>query len=306
MDTQPPPGYYFDNSITSGDNYFKTCSPERPNCKSCIKKNGQINCLKCFTEDHYYALFDDDKTNAECRNTAPDTGYYLDINAGEYKKCYPTCETCFGSGSDEFNNCITCITDSNDFGIHIYAVDSSTCKCEYNFYYKIEDNHKIFTCTENEQCPNEENNEYPYLIINSQNIRQCVSNCPSDYPYIYNNQCYSHIPNGTSIRDDSSNNCEDNNVLTYDQCIINDYIKSTIPLSEISKAEKDYVNNYKTQYSNTAHNKDYTYNHVNIVRNNNDEYLLLIFENEKCIEKFTSEYGLGYTDLTDYTPKIKS
>ena len=307
LDTQPPPGNYFDNSITEGDNFFKPCSPERPNCKTCIKKNEEIYCIKCFTENRFYAFFEDDsKKNARCTNTIPDTGYYLDIKAGEYKKCYPSCETCFGTGSDEFNNCITCKTDSNDFGVNSYVVDSSTCKCKYNFYYKIESNQKIFTCTENEQCPNEVDNKYPYLIINSQNIRQCISNCPPDYPYIYNNQCYSHIPNGTSIMDDSSNNCEDNRILTYDQCIINDYIKSTIPLSEISKAEKDYVYNYKTQYSNTADNKDYTYNHVNLVRNNNDEYILLIFENEKCIEKFTSEYGLGYTDLTDYTPKIKT
>ena len=306
LDTQPPSGYYFYKLRHADDPYFVSCSTEKPNCKICIQNiedEPKIECRRCKTEEGYYALFDDDdltKKDATCLNTVPGDGYYLDKDAGEYKKCYPTCATCTRSGSDEFNNCDSCKN-----GFNIYAIDSSTCRCNYNFYYKKDsDNHKIFTCTENEKCPNEENNKYPYLMINSQNIRQCVTNCPSDYPYIYNYQCYNHIPNGTSLIDDSSYDCKDNK-LTYDQCIINDYIKSSIPLSDISKVEQDYVNNYRTQYNNAASN-DYTYNHVNIIRNNDNEYFLLIFENEKCIEKFTSEYGLGYTDLTDYSPKIKS
>ena len=302
---QPPDGYYFDKlRQDEDDQYFKEC--DISNCAICIQTitdsdpKSIITCKKCKVYEGFYALFSDEaKTNAECINYKPD-GYFLDIKAGEYKKCYPTCETCSKSGSDEFNNCDTCKS-----GFYNYVIDSSTCKCKYNFYYQKDDsNHKIFTCTENEKCPNEENNKYPYLIINSQNIRQCVSNCPSDYPYIYNYQCYNHIPNGTTLIEDSSINCEDDDI-TYDQCIVNDYIKSTVPLSDISKVEQDYINNYRTQYTNIGNN-DYTYNHVNIVRNNNDEYLLLIFENEKCIEKFISEYGLGYTDLSVFSSKIKS
>ena len=300
LDTQPPSGYYFDKDT----NTFKSCQDEGlNNCANCVKNIGitpaQIYCKRCI--DTYYAKFsDEEKTNAECVNTAPD-GYYLDDNAGECKKCYPTCETCSGSGTDEYNNCDTCKT-----GFNAYDIDSSTCKCEYNFYYKrdIITNYKTFTCTESLNCPNEIDNAYPYLIINSQNIRQCVERCPDDYPYIYNYQCYNHIPNGTTLIDDNSKNCEDNN-FAYDQCIINDYIESTVSLNDIPKVEKDYVNNYRTQYTNEINN-DLTYNHANIIRNSDNEYYLLIFENEKCIEKIISEYGLGYTDLTNYATKIKS
>ena len=302
LKNHPPEGYYFDKDTSK----FLLC-PNNPNnkCARCIQNlDGSIDCKRCKTNEGFYAYFEDDeKKNAECRNTVPDGGYFLDKKAGEYKKCYPSCATCSRSGSDEFNNCDTCKTDLE---IYKYSIDSSTCKCKYNFYYKkdSETNKKTFTCTENQKCPNEDDNKYPYLMINSQNIGQCVSNCPEDFPYIYNYQCYDHIPNGTSLVDDSLYDCEDDNV-NYDQCIINDYIKSSVPLSEISKVEKDYVNNYKNQYTNTG-TSDYTYNHANMVRNNDDEYLLLIFQNEKCVEKITSEYGLGYTDLTDYSSKIKS
>ena len=301
--TQPPEGFYYDK-IT--DNYFKPCSnAQNSKCSACIQNaDSTIYCKRCKTNEGFYAYFEDDeKTDAECRNTVPDGGYFLDKKAGEYKKCYPSCATCSRSGSDEFNNCDTC---KKDLEIYKYSIDSSTCKCKYNFYYKKNSitNKKIFTCTENQKCPDEDDNKYPYLLINSQNIGQCVANCPEDFPYTYNYQCYNHIPNGTSLVDDSLYDCEDDNV-NFDQCIINDYIKSSVPLNEISKVEKDYVNNYKNQYTNTG-TSDYTYNHANMVRNNDDEYLLLIFQNEQCVDKIKSEYGLGYTDLTDYSSKIKS
>ena len=298
QDLMPPVGYYYDKT----SNEFKECGINE--CATCTKNiDGTIFCKRCIVEHQYYAYFNnDEKTNAECLNHLPSEGYYLDEKAGEYKKCYPSCETCSRSGSDEYNNCDTC---KSSLDLSSYAVDSSTCKCRYNFYYKRDaNNKKIFTCTESRNCPNEDGNRYPYLIINSQNIRQCVSSCPPDYPYIYNYQCYNHIPNGTSLIEDSFYTCNDDQ-LNYDQCIVNDYIKSSVPLSEISKIENDYVNNYKAQYTNTE-TKDYTYNHVNMVRNNNDEYLLLVFQNEKCVEKFLTEYGLGYTDLTDYSSLIKS
>ena len=300
QDYNPPVGYYYDK-LTS-PNKFKECGINE--CATCIQISiDTIYCKRCIVEHHYYALFNDDaKTNCQCLNELPEGGYYLDEKAGEYKKCYPSCETCSRSGSDEFNNCDTCKTSLE---LSKYVVDGSTCKCKFNFYYKRDaNNKKVFTCTESSKCPNEVGNRYPYLLINSQNIRQCVSSCPSDYPYIYNYQCYNHIPNGTSLIDDSLYTCSDNELI-YDECIINDYIKSSVPLSQVSKIENDYVNNYKTQYTNNQ-NQDYTYNHVNMIRNNNDEYLLLVFQNEKCIEKFLNEYGLGYTDLTNYTSQIKS
>ena len=38
-------------------------------------------------------------------------GYYLDINAQIYKKCYEYCKYCYGEGNETINNCIECISN---------------------------------------------------------------------------------------------------------------------------------------------------------------------------------------------------
>ena len=293
LNTQPPEGYYFNEQI-EGETKFQPCNEH---CASCIKINQEINCKRCLTrfEPPYYAFFNEERTKAQCLSEISDIGYYLDKKAEEYKKCYPSCETCSRGGNDEFNNCDTCKENLEIYNYGAY----NTCKCAFNFYYLNGE----FKCTETKECPH----NYTYLIVNSQNIHQCVSSCPSKYPFKYNYQCYNHILNGTILNnDDSEYECSDADLLN-EQCVINDYFESSIPLSEMSKAQDDYVNNYRDQYTkNENSDEDFTYHHANIIKNNDNEYILLIFENEKCIEKVTAEYGLGYTDLTDYSSKIKS
>ena len=250
----PPDGYYFDNNrdpsylypITP---YFKNCN-NILTCLSCsqelVESGADYMCKKCDINNDYYALFenDDSKKYAKClQPTDSDipNDYFLDRDAGRYRKCYPTCETCSENGNDEHNNCDRCKS-----GFSEYVADPKTCKCEYNFYYQINSvtNTKTFQCTIDFDCPS----DYPYLIINSQNIRQCVSNCPSEYPYIYNMQCFNHKLNGTSFDDDSTEGIDDFDI-NNDQCIINDYITSTIDKEKIKNVTQDFVNNYITEYS---------------------------------------------------------
>ena len=306
----PPDGYYFNKNkdlsdVTDTSDYFKQCDPDNNNhCISCSQELVELNpqdksfCKKCDIANGYYALFDDDdsKKYAKCFENMPE-GYFLDSDAGRYRKCYPTCQTCSQSGNDEYNYCDSCKSDFTQ-----YIADSKTCKCEYNFYYEIDTvtNIKTFKCTSDFNCPT----NYPYLIINSQNIRQCIKNCPTDYSYIYNMQCFNHKLNGTSFDLNNNEGIDDFNI-EDNQCIINDYITSTIDKEHIKDVKQDYVNNYINEY-NILNGYDYTYNHANIIRNDNEEYLLIVFQNENCLNKVRNEYGLNFIDLTDYAPIIKS
>ena len=280
LDILPPDGYYFD----SGNSQFAECGV---GCLRCNKEqsNSEHYCKICDTINGHYALFenDDSQKYAKCLTEPPDNTYVLDQSAGRYRKCYATCATCTQVGNDEFNNCQTCKE-----GFQQYTGNQNTCKCEYNFYYKIvpNDNSQSFECTDSLSCPY----DYPYLLINSQNLRQCLQSCPEKYPYIYNNQCFDHKLNGT-IYDEGNLQGSDNDNINQDstQCIINDYITSTIPKDNIADAKIDYVINYLNEYSSNG-GYDYTYNHANLIRNDNDEYMLLIFQNENCFEKIKDEY----------------
>ena len=295
LDILPPDGYYFD----SGNSQFVACGE---GCLRCNEEhsNSEYYCKICDTINGHYALFEneDSRKYAKCLTAPPDNTYILDQSAGRYRKCYATCATCTQVGNDEFNNCQTCKE-----GFQQYTGNQNTCKCEYNFYYKIvpNDNSQSFECTDSLSCPK----DYPYLLINSQNLRQCLQSCPEKYPYIYNNQCFDHKLNGT-IYDEGNLQGSDNDNINQDstQCIINDYITSTIPKDNIADAKNDYVINYLNEYSSNG-GYDYTYNHANLIRNDNDEYMLLIFQNENCFEKIKDEYGLSFVDLTEYTNEIK-
>ena len=302
LDTLPPKDYYFD----SENNRFEKCEIGCFRCNQEQKLKSQYFCKTCDTSQGYYALFEDDdsKKYAQCLQYPLQDNYenyILDEPAGRYRKCYASCASCTQGGNDEFNNCDSC---KESLGVKPYTVNPTTCKCEYNFYYKIDpnDNSQSFTCTESLSCPS----DYPYLLINSQNIRQCLQSCPQESPYIYNNQCFDHKLNGT-IYDEETKQGSDNNTINTDstQCIINDYITSTIPKDDIEKAKNDYVINYINEYSSNG-GYDYTYNHANLIRNDNDEYMLLIFQNENCFKKIKDEYGLNFVDLTEYSKEIKN
>ena len=110
--------------------------------------------------------------------------------------------------------------------------------------------------------------------------------------------------NGTSYEEGSIEGSDANNI-DNTQCIINDYITSPVAKDDITKVTKDYVVNYISEYTNSI-NHDYTYNHANLIRNDDEEYILLIFQNDNCLKKITDEYGLNFIDLTEYASTIKS
>ena len=82
--------------------------------KSCLNNGFEYEYKNiCYHECpiNAYPLFYDDKDiineSKECFDQAPQ-GYYLDINAKSYKKCYELCKSCYGEGNETYNNCIEC------------------------------------------------------------------------------------------------------------------------------------------------------------------------------------------------------
>ena len=183
LDLLPPEGFYFDKKTSSSDNdysvnpYFKPCDG---NCLKCdqdlVESNEEFFCKICDINNKYYALFenDDSKKYAKCLNEEDEfpENYFLDKDAGRYRKCYSSCKTCSQSGDELNNNCDICKE-----GLNKYIINQKTCKCDYNFYYKLDsnNNNNSFKCTEDISCPN----DYQYLIINSLNIRAIIANMSS-------------------------------------------------------------------------------------------------------------------------------
>ena len=128
---------------------------------SCLTCNNNKTCLTC--NDGYY--FREDKIlNELCLNSTP-IEYYLDPIAKLYKKCYKTCSTCFGEGSEAENKCITCKS-----GLKKYSYDSTKCTDDINncnTFWKINSTNNV-QCIE--QCDD-------FIILKGENKNQCVENC---------------------------------------------------------------------------------------------------------------------------------
>ena len=127
-------------------------------------------------------------------------GYYLDTIDNRYKPCYPSCKECYGSGDEDNNNCIECISDYK----FITKTSFNNCymKCD-NYYYFNNSNNYI--CTPKKECPN----DYNKLI---EEKSECIDNCTKDdiYIYEYNNQCYQFCPDQTFVTSDNVYLCQQN------------------------------------------------------------------------------------------------
>ena len=77
----------------------------------------------------------------------PPKGYYLDSQNQTYKKCYNSCQYCYGEGNETMNNCKECISNYLFLNEMEYKTNCYQ-KCDY-FYYLDESNK--YHC--NETCP---------------------------------------------------------------------------------------------------------------------------------------------------------
>ena len=132
------------------------CKCELEKCRHCppVALSKEL-CTEC--NDDYYQIENDPSNIGEYINCYHDPlGYYLDIVASLYKKCYNSCKACEIKGNDKTHNCLNC---SKDFVIKVEKNNYINCNknCSYYHYF---DNEKLYYCTDNFSCPE----EYPNLI----------------------------------------------------------------------------------------------------------------------------------------------
>ncbi len=248
-------GYYYNhtsNSMLKCPDYCIDCSEE-----SVSEGN---KCLHC-NNNTFYFTFEDEVNNLyfNCfNNQTKERDWYFDYPSKLYKKCYSACNNCTIGGNSSKHNCN--LNECKDEFI-IDRDDKSQCSCEYYHYIDSNDNyHCMYPCQGN----------YNYLIREK---NQCVNNCLlTDYPYIYNYQCYKKCPNGTSILGNNIYICEDNN-----KCSINN--EYTEFNSELIYYElKKIVEKYNEEYS-------ISNSHIKTIKNKNENFNLILYKNEECANK---------------------
>ena len=179
---------------------YETCGscyghgiPKYHNCKTCaVDSNG--NYLYHFTyQQNTSCIPESEKPN----------GSYLDEEDNKYKQCHNYCLTCSKGGTDEVNNCDSCITTRHFF---IDQIEQKNCilpkEAPNNTYLNTENDTYLYchkNCFYCNKAGTDENN----------NCETCIDG----YHFIYNHtgQC---IKEGTQPDDTYLDNCTD----TYRKC----------------------------------------------------------------------------------------
>ena len=187
----------------NNNNYNSTLKLRRQlieNETICLK-NDEIGkkfslCIECNKLDGYYPIINEYKENkiydryVECYNekTKPHNIYFnKDLRA--FERCYKSCETCFGYGDMNNNNCSSC-KEGYIYKPGIANTKNCVKKCKYYYYYTLTG---IYLCTENYYCPNEAN-----LVI--EDLNKCVNDCnlEKEYKFQYNGECLKSCPENTT------------------------------------------------------------------------------------------------------------
>ena len=181
-----------------------------------------FECLDACLPSHPYSIHDTSQCIPKCRNT--DYPYLVN---GE---CYSNCES--------FPNTIS--TNIQPFEKD-YEFAEETCRCVNLWYFN--------TKTKSNVCPDDSNKkefckdftEYDEkLNFLVKSTKQCVTSCPSDYPYSFNDECFHSCEEANSIflynvkQEGDSTICICNNLWKYET--IND-IKKKVCLDEANCPE---------------------------------------------------------------------
>ena len=245
--------------------------------KLCSEKGKIYSGRECICDENsgYYSINSEYARN-KCykKNEMPKNVYYDNITK-TYKICFQTCATCLKGGSYNENNCLTC---SSNY-VKEPENNSSNCvdNCK-NFYYY--DSLNKYTCTEDEQCPNEAG-----LII--RNKYKCISNCIDDdiYQYQYNGECLSSCPINTEPNE--MNICQINNIATCSTTDFDLNLDETIKQENVQLVAKNYAKEFY-----------YTVNHISKFISQN--FTMILYKNSSCID----ELNLNITKI-EYDSCIK-
>ena len=185
--------FYQKNNTNFQQLDISICSCENEKCSMCSNtsiKNNQ--CISCNYNYSYYPILNDSNNIYPYINCYQNLdGYYLDINASLYKRCFHSCITCDIEGDKESHNCIEC-SDKYNFELNKNNYINCYDKCEFYFYFDKKANK--YYCTPKQKCPD----KYNKLKLNN---KECIEDCKRDsiYKYEFRNQCYFKCPDNTEL-----------------------------------------------------------------------------------------------------------
>ena len=146
-------------------------------------------------------------TNEECIYEQP-REYYFDSYDNLYKKCFNSCDLCFGEGNITNNNCIKCKPNYAFFKESEFINDTNCYEiCNYYYYF---DESNIYHCTIDNLCPE----EYNKLIISKNKcVKKCENNNNDDDK---SNVCYEFDINEINNNTEMLNKIKENILSSYD------------------------------------------------------------------------------------------
>ena len=228
-------------------------------CKEIGKIYSEGKCI-CDIYNDYYSINSKSSENKCYKKSELPKNLYLNDTTKVYEVCYKTCETCNKGGNYSENNCLTCASNY----IKESEKNSLNCveKCKYLYYYNSLNQ---YSCTEDEQCPNESS-----LIIRQK--KKCINKCSNDDTYIfqYNGQCLISCPVNTEPKE--LNICQESNVATCSSSDFKLNLEETIDQDNVKLVAKNYASEFF-----------YTLNHVSRFWSQN--FTMVLYKNSSCIDE---------------------
>ena len=262
--------YFSHYFLNSNSGKYEECNIE---CNTCSDYNNYCN--ECISS--YYFLLGTKFCYSE---STKEDNFLLNTDSviPYYELCYENCLTCIEVGDENDNKCTSCITGQF---LNPFKIGQCTLICDNDQYFYVDSN-LDYICVD--ECPN----NYPYLDENS---KRCYDDCVNNINgrvFLYENKCVENCPDDTIIG--SGNKCMDG-----ENCR-KTYFKLKNDISNINDSIPNLINSYMEYYSSNDQ-------HVNIYKNTNSKYTLLIYKNEECINDIKNE--INFPDLTDCVNKIK-
>ena len=263
--------YFIHFFLNSNSGKYEECNIE---CNTCSNYNNY--CDQC--SNTYYFLMG---TKFCYNESTKEVNFILNTDSAipYYELCYENCLSCVEVGDETDNKCTSC---STDHFLNPFKPGQCTLICEDDEYFYV-DTDSNYICVES--CPN----DYPYL---DESTKRCFDDCRNNIDngrvFLFENKCVQNCPDDTVIG--SANKCVDG------ESCRKSYFKLKNDITIINDTIPNLINSYMEYYSSINQ-------HVNIYKNTNSKYTIVIYKNETCINDIKNE--IHFPNLEECLNKIK-